>query len=189
MLMEDAIAKLKEKNAELSSIAESLEARGFNIPSDLAACKAELQFVISYIVDCYHPSGKTFAEVWKFAKSVLAKLKSEQDAYAVRVHVDEQVSAWNITKIKEHQLVLKVLETMFPEEVKAAEVPPAAAVAITPQAMDTWLQSKPSEETIMSVMSMVKSHAPTAYAKFIIPDIKQAQIDLIEATRVFISKQ
>jgi hypothetical protein len=187
MFMRDALVKIGMEIDELTSLAESLEKKGFTVSgASLTARKAELQFVYVHIVNCYHPKGKTFAEVWKFVKSVLAELESEQDAYVER---NDDVSAWCNMKIKEHRRVLKVLETMFPEEVKAAEVPPTAAVAITPQAMDAWLQSKPSEETIMSVMSVMKSYSPTAYAKFITPDIKQAQIDLIEATRVFISKQ
>jgi hypothetical protein len=178
MLTKDALIKLNEEVVKCAKLESTLKAKGFTVPNDLTARKAELQFVHDYIVNCYHPNGKTFAEVWKFAKIILTKLESEQCAYVER---NDEASAWIIMKIKEHRRVLKILETMFPDEVKAVE----AVTAITPQAIATWLQSKPSEEDIMSVMSMMKSYAPTAYAKFIIPDTKQAQIDLLENLKIF----
>jgi hypothetical protein len=149
MLMEDVVTKLKEKIEELTVLEKNIEAKGFAVPSELKTRREELIRVtagdnvdaINYdhvlfndvsIIDCIGNGHIHFDAFWRSAKSVLAIREEEQAAV---VEIRGTPSTTLKCEIDRRKEVIKVLENIFPEEVKAIEAQPTPAVAITPQTM------------------------------------------------------
>jgi hypothetical protein len=149
MLMEDVVTKLKEKIEELTVLEKNITAEGFAVPSELKTRREELIRVtagdngdaIDYghvffddvsIIDCIGNGHIHFDAFWKSANSVLAVRESEQAAV---VKIRGTPSTTLKCEIDRRKEVIKVLENIFHEEVKAIEAQPDPAIAITPQMM------------------------------------------------------
>lgn len=186
MLVKDVLIKLSEEIVNCARLESTLKAKGFVVPSELTACKEELQFVYGYVHSYCDSLEEPFKKFWKSMKENLARLENSYEAF-----IENQgcISVTHGEKIKEYRRVLKVLETMFPEEVKASEVPPTAAVTITAEAVATWLQSKPTDAEITNVLSTIRGNASDLYEKFIELDIKRAHRELIEGIQALLNKQ
>jgi hypothetical protein len=186
MLVSNVLVKLDEEVVKCEKLENSFKENGFVVPSEFTERKAELQFAVNYILNNIEIEESLFTDLWKFAKRDLTRCKAEQDAF---IRHKGYGSAQKDLQIKDHEHALKVLETTFPDEAKAVEVPPTAAVTITAEAVATWLQSKPTDAEITNVLSTIRGSASDLYKEFIELDIKHAHRELIEGIQALLNKQ
>jgi hypothetical protein len=191
MFMEGVLSKLKYEVVKCEKLENSFKENGFVVPSEFTERKAELQFAYSYILnsDSDRPYGESFEEFWKSMKNVLTRYENAQDVY---VGFNGCISMRNYMKIKECQRVLKVLETTFPDEVKAVEMPPPPAAdvtTITPQAMATWLQNKPPAEDIKAILDTIEVFAPKVYKEHTECESEHSYRELVEGIQALLNKQ
>jgi hypothetical protein len=184
--MKDVLEKISGEINACVKLTHAIKAKGFNVPSDLTARKEELIFAAERISGTYGYDHTPFAIYWSEEKVVLDKFKIWQYDY-MRTH--GCISVPHDIRIKACERVLKILETMFPEEVKAFEVPPTAAVTITAETVATWLQSNPTNAEITNVLSTIRGNASDLYEEFIKLDIKRAHRELIEGIQALLNKQ